>query len=194
MAEGRSAEIIALEQALDAVDRDARALVSGLSEQVGCWRADAASWSVAECFDHLAVSNDVYLNAMRPSAERALTTGRRRRRPALPGLIGRWFIRYLEPPVQPRTKGKNPPSTTPRPAVALSDAFSAFLASHEAVRAFVRRYEDIDLASVHFPNPFIRGVRFSLATGVHVLPAHERRHLWQAARTRAAAERALSLR
>jgi hypothetical protein len=33
---------------------------------------------------------------------------------------------------------------------------------------------------VVFPNPFIRGVRFSLATGLHVLEAHERRHLWQA--------------
>jgi len=31
-------------------------------------------------------------------------------------------------------------------------------------------------------NPFIRGVRFSLATGLHVIAAHERRHLWQAAR------------
>ena len=29
-------------------------------------------------------------------------------------------------------------------------------------------------------NPFIRGIRFSLATGLHVIAAHERRHLWQA--------------
>jgi hypothetical protein len=39
---------------------------------------------------------------------------------------------------------------------------------------------------VRFPNPFIRGVRFSLATGLHVIAAHERRHLWQASRVRAA--------
>jgi hypothetical protein len=48
------------------------------------------------------------------------------------------------------------------------------------VRVLLRTYADIDLASVRFPNPFIRGVRFSLATGLHVIPAHERRHLWQA--------------
>jgi len=34
-------------------------------------------------------------------------------------------------------------------------------------------------------------VRFSLATGLHVIAAHERRHLWQAWRVRANAERAL---
>jgi hypothetical protein len=56
----------------------------------------------------------------------------------------------------------------------------------------VRRFADIDLARVTFPNPFIRGVRFSLATGLHVIAAHERRHLWQAWRVRHAAERAIA--
>jgi hypothetical protein len=27
---------------------------------------------------------------------------------------------------------------------------------------------------------FIRGIRFRLATGLHVTAAHDRRHLWQA--------------
>jgi hypothetical protein len=40
---------------------------------------------------------------------------------------------------------------------------------------------------VRFPNPFIRGVRFSLATGLHVIASHERRHLWQVWRVRQAA-------
>jgi hypothetical protein len=44
---------------------------------------------------------------------------------------------------------------------------------------------------IRFVNPFVRGVRFSLATGLHVIAAHERRHLWQARRTRDAAEEAL---
>jgi hypothetical protein len=35
-------------------------------------------------------------------------------------------------------------------------------------------------------------VRFSLATGLHVIAAHERRHLWQAWRVRQAAERAVA--
>ena len=51
-------------------------------------------------------------------------------------------------------------------------------------------YADIDLAGVRFANPFIRGVRFSLATGLHVIAAHERRHLWQAWNVRRAEERA----
>ncbi len=184
------ADIVALEEALNAAERDACALVAGLSEERGLWRADAGSWSVAECLDHLAVANRVYLRAMQPAGDRAVKDGRRRMGPARPGLIGSWFIRTLEPPVKPHFRWKAPQSIRPRRSPALHDAIGQFLASQNDVRSFLRKYADIDLAGARFRNPFIRGVRFSLATGLHVIAAHERRHLWQAWRVRQAAERA----
>lgn len=188
MAAGIPPDIEALEVALDSAERDARALVSGLTEEGGTWRAHPASWSVTECLDHLATANRVYLDAMRPAAERALARGHHRRKPAQPGLIGRWFVRTLEPPVKRRFKQKAPRKIRPRQSPALSDAMAEFLAAQNDVRAFLRRYATTDLAGVRFPNPFIRGVRFSLATGLHVIAAHERRHLWQAWRVRQAAQ------
>jgi hypothetical protein len=126
----------------------------------------------------------VYLDAMTPVAARALADGHRRRRPALPGVIGRWFIRSLEPPAKPHSRRNSPRLIRPRDAPPLADAVAAFLASQHQVREFLRRYADIDLAGLRFPNPFVRGIRFSLATGLHVIAAHERRHLWQAWRVR----------
>jgi hypothetical protein len=190
--ESQPQDIKALEAALGEAERDARTLVSGLGEGIGAWRAGAGSWSVAECLDHLAIANRVYLHAMQPAAERAAREGRRRRRPARPGLIGGWFVRSLEPPVKPRMKGKAPRSIQPRHAPPLQDAIGAFLSSQDEVRAFLRTYAEIDLVGVRFPNPFVRGVRFSVATGLHVIAAHERRHLWQAWRVRQAAERAVA--
>lgn len=173
---------------LDAAERDAQALVAGLTEEQGAWRAEPGSWSVAECLDHLATTNCVYLRPMGEAAVRARAQGKLRRGPAAPGVIGRWFVRVLEPPVNPRFKVKAPKVITPRPAPALADAFAAFTASQQEVRGFLRAYADLDLAGVRFVNPFVRGVRFSLATGLQVIPAHERRHLWQAWRVRRAAE------
>lgn len=184
----KPADIQAFEDALDAAERDARALVAGLTEDQGAWRAEAGSWSVAECLDHLATANRVYLGAMQQSAVRAREQGRQRRGPVRPGLIGGWFVRTLEPPVKPRFKTKAPASIQPRTAPALADAVADFLASQDKVRAFLRAYAGLDLAGVRFQNPFVRGVRFSLATGLHVIVAHERRHLWQAWRVRQAAE------
>lgn len=180
-------DITAIASALDAAQRDAAALVAGLSERQGAWRARADAWSVAECLDHLATANRVYLQAMQPAAARAREDGRTRRGPALPGPIGRWFVRSLEPPVKPLFKGKAPRVIRPRTAPALADAYRAFVSSQEDVLVFLNAYADIDLAGTRFPNPFVRGIRFSLATGLHVTAAHERRHLWQAWRVRRAA-------
>ena len=83
---------------------------------------------------------------------------------------------------------KAPGKIRPRPSPPLGDAMEAFMASQRDVVTFLRAYADIDLAGVRFPNPFIAGLRFSLATGLHVLAAHERRHLWQAWRVRRDAE------
>jgi hypothetical protein len=187
MSAGLPADLQALEDQLDAAEQDARALVAGLTEAHGAWRADPGSWSVAECLDHLATANCVYVRAMQPSATRARERGRLRRGLATPGIVGRWFIRSLEPPVTRRMKA--PGLIRPRTSPPLTDTIAAFLASQDEVRAFLRASADLDLARIRFPNPFISGVRFSLATGLHVIPAHERRHLWQAWRARTAAER-----
>jgi DinB superfamily len=179
-----------LKDQLDAADRDAQALVADLNEERGGWRAGAGSWSVAECLDHLATTNRVYLHAMKEPAIRARERGRERRGPAKPGFVGRWFARTMEPPVKMRFRMKAPRLIKPRTAPALADAFAGFRTSQDEVRAFLLEYADLDLAGVRFPNPFVRGIRFSLATGLHVITAHQRRHLWQAWRVRRAAEAA----
>jgi hypothetical protein len=184
------ADIAALDEQFNAIESDARALVTDLSEAQGRWRPAPDAWSVAECLEHLANANCVYLQAMRLPAERALARGRIRRRPPLPGLVGRWFVSWLEPPVKPRLRGKAPRTIRPREGPALADAFERFIASHEETRAFLRRFGQIDLARIRFPNPFVAGVRFSLATGVNVIAAHDRRHLWQAWNVRRAADEA----
>ena len=161
---------------------DARGLIAGLSEQDAAWRPSSAAWSVAECLDHLAVADRVYLDALRPAAGRARAQGRWRRGPARPGVVGGWFVRVLEPPVRPRFKVRAPRSIVPRTAPSLADAAAAFFTAHDEVGVFLRRSADLDLARVRFRNPFMAWVRFSLATGLHVIAAHERRHLWQARR------------
>ena len=171
-------DLRSLDTAYDANERDAHALVEGLDEAAGTWRPAAGTWSVAECLDHLAVGNRVYVAAMGPAARQAHAEGRMRRGPAVPGVVGGWFIKSLEPPVT--RKMRAPRKIVPRPSPALADAAEAFFASHAEVARFLRDHADLDLAGVRFPNPFVRVIRFSLATGLHVLAAHERRHLWQA--------------
>jgi hypothetical protein len=103
-------------------------------------------------------------------------------------LVGGWIVRSFEPPVTTLFKRKAPRKIRPRPSPPLGHALEQFLAAEREVVTFLRTYSAIDLAGVVFPNPLITGLRFSLATGLHVLAAHERRHLWQAWNVRRAAE------
>ena len=179
-------DVSSLRDALAANEQDAQRLIAGLSAADGSWQAAPGSWSVAQCLDHLAVGNRVYLAAMAPAAARARASGRQRRGPAKPGLFGGWFVRSLEPPVARKLRA--PKKIVPRQSPLLTDAVAAFFESHRQVVEFLAANGDLDLAGVRFPNPFIRGLRFSLATGIHVLAAHERRHLWQAWNVRKAQE------
>jgi hypothetical protein len=184
------ADLRDLHDQLDAVERDARALVAGLAEEQGAWRPQAGSWSIAECLHHLAMGNGIYLRAMEQPADRARARGRHRRRPVKPGWRGQLFVRMLEPPVTWWSRMKAPRSIRPRTVPSLQETFTGFVASHADARAFLCAHADLDLTGIRFPNPFVRGLRLSIATGLHVITAHERRHLWQAWRVRRRLERA----
>src|SRR5208282_4499841 len=125
-----------LRDQLDAAECDALMLVENLAEERGGWRP-AGSWSVAECLDHLARTNHVYLSAMKESAIRGRTAGRFRLGPAVPGFLGRWFVGRMEPPVKAPFRMKSPRSVEPNPPSSLASAFASFMASQDEVRNFL---------------------------------------------------------
>jgi hypothetical protein len=183
-------DIRKLRDQLDAAECDARLLTEDLGEERGCWRASAESWSVAQCLDHLAITNQVYLGAMKDPAVRARAAGRLRRRPASPGFVGQWVATRMEPPVKAFSKMKAMRNIRPDTSTSIADAIFRFLTSHDKIRDYLSTNADLDLAGIRFPNPWLPGIRFSLSTGLHMITAHERRHLWQAWRVRRAAEAA----
>lgn len=129
-------DIVGLQDQLDAAERDAERLVTGLSEELGTLRLEAGSSSVAECLDHLAT-----------------------------GIVCIWMPCWNPRAARERTEGSGSGQRGP----------------DGDVRAFLSHNADLDLAGIRFPNPFVRGIRCSVATGLHVIAAHERRHLWRAA-------------
>jgi hypothetical protein len=145
------ADIRDLLDQLEAAEREAAAIVAGLSEDQGTSRLEPGSWSISECFDHLATGNRVYLAAMRDPAARARLVGRSRRTPATAGWLGRLFVRSLEPPPRWWSRRRAPRKIRPRPAPPLAPAFAGLAASQADVHAFLREHADLDLAGIRFP-------------------------------------------
>ena len=78
--------------AMNDADTAAEELSALLSDEEFFWRPDGATrWSVALCLDHLAVANDLYVDAMRGGLEAAKQRGWRRQGPAKAGFLGGKF-------------------------------------------------------------------------------------------------------
>ena len=166
---------------IDAADRDGASLAAPLSEEQFGWQPDGGgSWSVGQCLEHLAVINVLYGDAVRSGIERAHARGWHRQGPLAPGIFGRWFVRSLEPPVKLRSRA--PGTVHPRAQLPKAEVLRQYHDAHDRVRALVRNAAGIDANRATFQNPFVRFVRVRVATGLQVIPAHDRRHLWQARR------------
>src|SRR5829696_6127832 len=66
---------------LEASDREAHVLLHDLNEEQLNWRPDERSWSIAQCLDHLNVTDRIYLAPMLHAIEKARKAGSVRRGP-----------------------------------------------------------------------------------------------------------------
>ena len=170
-------DLQALLRDLDAADQEARQMAESLSEAQLNWQpADGKAWSVAQCLDHLAQVNTLYSSALR-SAVRDAGAVPQRHGPIKPGWFARWFIRAMEPP---RGKFKAQKKVLPAAHGSGSEVLRAFLTAHDGIRSLIYDAREMDLNRIRFTSPFIRLFHFPVGTGLLVIGAHDRRHLWQA--------------
>jgi len=165
---------------LNAAGARAETLARPLSAAQINWKPSPQQWSIGQCLEHLSLSNETYV----PAIGEALTgPGNGAVEEITPGWFGRWFIRsYVEP--SPETKrGQAPRKTTPRSQVDAA-ILDRLLRSNDEVRKLARRAVDYDVNRIRFRNPYVPVIRFTVGTGLLIMPAHERRHLLQAERIR----------
>lgn len=170
---------------LEATDAAATMLLQGLEDRSANWQPVALqSWSIAQCVDHLTVTAAVYGEAIAEAlagAPRVSVAD-----PTIaPGRPSEWFVRQIEPPPKRRTKtqAKLAPVAHRAPA----DVLERFLAGNRDLQQLIDRVGAVELNRVRFRNPLVPLLRFTVGTGVVILLAHHRRHLWQAYRVRDAA-------
>jgi len=171
---------------IDDADRAGALLANSCTDEQFYWRpGGGAGWSIAQCLDHLGTMNVVYGRAIRNGIDAARARGSRRGGPAQPGYFGGKFVAMMEPPVKRRMRA--PRQSKPSAMKERRAILEAYSVGHDLVRALITEAQDIDVNRARFQNPFLPLVRFSISTGLFVIAAHDRRHLWQAEQVRQAA-------
>jgi len=171
---------IRLVEDLNASDEAAKRLVNDLTEEQLNWPPAPGSWSVGQCLEHLCITNEAYLPAITAALQEKPDAPVEQ---IVPGWFGGWFIRsFVEP--SPQTKRVSAPSKIrPTARVALT-VLDRFLSGNQACRKLIGEAQNKDVNRIRFWNPFIKGIRFTVGTGLEIIACHERRHLLQAERVR----------
>jgi hypothetical protein len=181
-----------LQQTIAAITRNEGKVdqtVKGLSAEQLNWQPnDGKGWSILQCLDHLTLSNQKYLGAMWPALRSADPRRSPRKEPYTPGLIARLFVWSLEPPV--KFKAPAPNALAPKSSGDPGEVLAAWEKTHEDIRAFVNEAAGFDLNLLTMRNPLVNQLTLSLGTALAVIPAHERRHIWQAGKVRASLDAA----
>ncbi len=164
---------------LAAIERDAKALVEGLTDRQLAWRENARTWSIADCLNHLVVTGRHSLDSMRRSVADARARGLLGRGPFRHGLLGNWLVRLMDAP--PRIRVRAPKAYRPLPDQPVQATVAAFFLLQRELFAVLNEANGIDLGRVKVENPVTRWFRLSLGQELAFTAAHERRHLWQAA-------------
>jgi len=167
----------------EANSNEARQLVAGLSEQQLNWKPRPDQWSMAECLDHLTLSNAAFV----PYLASAIARGRTKAPvqappPYQPTRIGGWLIRQVSPEA-PR-KLKAPKIFRPAEPPKISNALDHFLDGQAKFLNLVRQVEGVDYNIIRLRSPVTPLIRYSLADALVVTVVHEQRHLGQAGRVR----------
>jgi hypothetical protein len=176
-------ELQALLDQIAACEADAARLVADLDDEAINWTPPSGGWSVAQCLTHLTLMNRFYLRGW----PQALADASRARRGPFNGLhptpFGRWFVNYLEPPY--RMKSKAIQAATPASRIPRVTLLPDYIESHVLYRDLVRRSAAVDVNRVVAPNAILTHVKMRLSTVLLIIPAHDRRHLWQAGKVKA---------
>ena len=166
-----SAQLAAIASELNDVSTGWKTLLTNLPKAKLWQRPAKGGWSVGECIDHLTTTT----KQMLPAIDRVVPNAPRGDGPYKMDLKGRLLVWFMEPPY--RMKFKAVPTFQPHQS---QDPLNEFLQFQEQALDALRRCNGLDLNKMKIVSPVDERMSYNAYAGLKLLPAHQRRHLWQA--------------
>lgn len=177
-------QMIALKEELQQAGERLRRLCQGLDEATWARRPASGGWSIAECVTHLNITSERYIPLLDDAMREARAKGLEGQGPFPRGFVGWALLRHLEPPYRiVRTKTTAP--FQPVRVSTMAETLEHFDYLQQELQARIDRSAGLALDRIRIASPFNENVKYNLYVAFAVLPTHQRRHLWQAERTRA---------
>jgi hypothetical protein len=142
------------------------------------YRREKYTWSAAECFDHLIVTNNQYIPRIETALEKDnKSNGNAEFKTTFTG-------RFLLNSVNPGNKRKNKAPRLYRPEIKLytKEVINFFLDQNNIISGLICKSEGKDLTSIKVNSPVTSLLRFNLGECFQIIIQHNWRHIAQAGR------------
>lgn len=167
-----------LENAAD----DAKAAFGSLSPEQLNWKPAAESWSVAQCLDHLILTN----KSMAPTIEAKLSGKANslwEKASPFSGFFGRFLKNHL---MEDKRKFKAPSRSIVPPSEIGGDIVERFCVHQQEIADKMGEIGKLDLDRTVVTSPYLRVMTYRLGDALDIMIEHEKRHIRQAKRVIAA--------
>jgi len=156
----------------------ARSFVTPLSEDDLNRRPDPHTWNIAECYDHMTVTGNQYLDPVIHIVNESYDKGPTGRGPYRHRFYVQWFIKLLLPPF--KLKFKAPGSFQPRGNMNKADILEGFLVLQNEILIQLERAADLHLGKIKVAHPLLPLIKLNISEVLAIIDAHQKRHFWQA--------------
>jgi hypothetical protein len=175
-----STDLPGLVEHLKPIAEDARKSFGALSAQQLNWKQGADEWSIAQCFDHLIVTNEFFFPLLEKIESGERKSGLWERLSPLSGLFGKMVVKSVES--KGGRKFKAPAKLLPSSSRVEGRVIERFAEHQAQLSKRMTATKGLDLSKIVITSPIAGFVTYNLLDAFRIIVAHERRHFAQAER------------
>ena len=162
----------------DRVTTEAKSFFGNLSSAQLNWKPSPDKWSIAQCLDHLIVSNSTYYPQLNEVTSGAHKNSFYQNLKFVSQFFGNYLIKETGPVVAKPMK--SPPAFIPSQSEIAASIVSDFEKHQSEFSQLVQQLSKTDLNNTVISSPALGIITYNLTDLLTILVGHEQRHLNQA--------------
>ena len=160
------------------ISRESGEFLSGLSDAQINWRPNPTVWSIAQCFDHLVVTDSLYIQKLQKIINETSRTGVPFTQPLRTSLLGRLLIHFVNPNTTFKTKTFK--EFYPAKEFVNGELQNRFNEHQEKLIELIKGADHLDINRLKVSSPVNKLLKFRIGESFQFLLLHQRRHFLQA--------------
>ena len=171
-------QLVEIRQELEEATARLRRFVAACGDEAWARKPSAKGWSPAECILHLNMTSEMALPILRDGIREARRQNRVSTGPYRIDFVGRLLLRFTEPPY--RLWAPSPASFVPSGIEPAATVLAKFEELQRQLLDVVEAANGLALTRIKIAWPVYVRLKYNMFSSLKIIPAHQRRHLWQA--------------